>query len=101
MKINKELIKSLRTERGWTQQHLADVVGLSLRTIQRIEKNGVTSLETVSALSSVFEVERRKIVIQIEAPVKPKLISGLALIGLVFISGLVLGASSVYFVFGD
>lgn len=40
MQINKQLIKSKRVERAWSQSELAQVSGLSLRTIQRIEKSG-------------------------------------------------------------
>ena len=32
-------VKSLRTSKGMSQEELADVTGLSLRTIQRIENN--------------------------------------------------------------
>jgi len=46
-----------RENRGWTQGHLARVAGLSLRTIQRIEKTGSASFESVTALASVLSVE--------------------------------------------
>ena len=48
-------------DKGWTQQQLADVTSLSLRTIQRIENQGVASNETVNALCAVFAVERSEI----------------------------------------
>jgi transcriptional regulator with XRE-family HTH domain len=57
MKVDSNLIKSKREDRGWTQDHLATVAGLSLRTIQRIEKTGSASLESVTALASVLSVE--------------------------------------------
>ena len=56
--INTEKLRLLRNQKGWTQQQLADVCGLSLRTIQRTEKSGSASQETISSLSSVFEVNR-------------------------------------------
>lgn len=56
MKINKELIKTQRTKRAWSQGQLADASGLSLRTIQRIEKDGVASLESAKSLAAVFEM---------------------------------------------
>ena len=56
MIINKERLISEKTKRAWTQSHLAEVCGVSLRTIQRIEKSGVTSKETIKALASVFEI---------------------------------------------
>lgn len=59
MEIRAEWVRSERQRRGWTQQHLADAAGMSLRTVQRIEKQGLASNESVSALSAVFEVERQ------------------------------------------
>jgi len=56
MKINTDFVKSLRQEKGWTQEQLATVTGLSLRTIQRIESDGSCSLESRNALASVFEL---------------------------------------------
>jgi len=58
MEVNHEHIKQLRLDKGWTQQQLADVTNLSLRTVQRIEKLGVASLESINALCSVFGVSR-------------------------------------------
>ncbi|OIQ30881.1 MAG: hypothetical protein BM564_01320 [Bacteroidetes bacterium MedPE-SWsnd-G2] len=49
-------IKNLRLERHWSQEQLAEMSGLSVRTIQRIEKGGNAGLESVKALASVFEV---------------------------------------------
>jgi transcriptional regulator with XRE-family HTH domain len=48
-------IKFLRESKGLTQQDLADKVGLSLRTIQRIEKNkNASNLETLNKILSVL-----------------------------------------------
>ena len=63
MDINAVLVKEQRTGNNWTQQHLADVCGLSLRTIQRVERYGHASNETVNALASVFEISTSDIVI--------------------------------------
>ncbi|WP_369308680.1 helix-turn-helix domain-containing protein [Providencia rettgeri] len=49
-------IKQLRLERAWSQEQLAQLSSLSTRTIQRIENNEIPSLETLSALASVFNV---------------------------------------------
>jgi transcriptional regulator with XRE-family HTH domain len=57
MQININVIKTQRNNRAWSQTQLADVSGLSLRTIQRIEKTGVASLESVKSLASVFEMD--------------------------------------------
>ncbi len=61
MYLDQGKVRQLRLERGWTQQQLADACGLSTRTIQRIEKDGVASLETTSALVAVFEVPRSRL----------------------------------------
>lgn len=63
MDINAVLVKDNRVKNNWTQQHLADVCGLSLRTIQRVERYGNASNETVSALASVFNIEASEILI--------------------------------------
>lgn len=51
------LIRKLRLQKGWSQQQLAELAGLSVRTIQRVERGHKPGLETVTALASVFEVE--------------------------------------------
>ncbi len=55
--INSEMIKKLRKQRLWTQDQLASISGISLRTIQRIEKGGNCSLESIKSLASSFEVD--------------------------------------------
>lgn len=61
MKIGNEIVRRLRIERGWTQEQLADLCDCSLKTIQRVEKTGLCSLETRSALASVFEIELKQL----------------------------------------
>jgi transcriptional regulator with XRE-family HTH domain len=51
------LIQKLRLKRGWSQQHLADASGLSVRTIQRIETGHSASAESLKSLAAVFEVD--------------------------------------------
>lgn len=63
MKINSDLIRKLRADRQWSQEHLADVCELSLRTIQRLETTGKASLETIRILAAVFEIEANTIII--------------------------------------
>jgi len=58
MKVNASTIKNHRTSRAFTQQHLADACDVSLRTIQRVERYGVASSETLMSLSAVFEVDK-------------------------------------------
>ncbi len=50
-------IKRWREERNWSQEHLAEAAGISLRTIQRIENGDGASRETVMALAAVFNVD--------------------------------------------
>ncbi len=56
MKINAERVKMLRTARHWSQEQLADACGLNLRTVQRLERSGNASIESVRALAAVFGV---------------------------------------------
>lgn len=51
------LIQKLRLQRGWSQQQLAELSGLSTRTIQRIERGDPPSLESLKSLAAVFEVD--------------------------------------------
>ena len=55
MKVNLDLFIEERTSKVWSQQHLADVAGISLRTVQRIEKTAVASAESLKAISSAYE----------------------------------------------
>ncbi len=57
MKVNAPLIKQSREGRGWSQEHLASITGLSARTIQRIETTGVASAESKMALASALEID--------------------------------------------
>ncbi len=50
MNVDSNLIKSERHRRAWSQDHLAEVAGLSLRTIQRVEKTGTASYESAQSL---------------------------------------------------
>ena len=59
--VNGELIKLLRSQRSWSQDELASVSGLSIRTVQRIEISGACSLESKKALASVFEIEAKSL----------------------------------------
>ncbi|XXD09582.1 helix-turn-helix domain-containing protein [Klebsiella sp. R445] len=49
-------VKQLRLQRAWSQEQLAELTGVSVRTIQRIENGDRPALETLSALAAVFEV---------------------------------------------
>ena len=57
MKINARLVVTLRNRRSWSQEELATAAGLNLRTIQRIESDGVASLQSRKALASAFDMD--------------------------------------------
>jgi transcriptional regulator with XRE-family HTH domain len=57
MQINREFVVALRNRKSWSQAELAIAAGLNLRTIQRIEAEGVASLQSRKALASAFDVE--------------------------------------------
>ena len=63
MLVDAKKVKLLRSQKNWTQQHLADVCDISLRTIQRVEKDGVASHETVSAYAAIFELDSSDIIL--------------------------------------
>jgi DNA-binding XRE family transcriptional regulator len=56
MRVDTAFIKTQREQRAWSQEHLAEVTGLGLRTIQRIEASGSASYESAQALAAVFGV---------------------------------------------
>lgn len=93
--------KQMRAERNWTQQHMADACGISLRTVQRIETFGNASSESVMSLCAVLEITKNDICIvpKVKAeqlqPVKlwPYYLATI----LALLLGLGLGAFSTYY----
>ncbi len=57
VQVNGQLIKELRINHSYSQEKLADIVGVNLRTIQRIETNGVAALSTRGALAKALGVK--------------------------------------------
>lgn len=51
-----EIVRTLRTQKGWSQEQLAEISGLSTRTIQRIEQGQGVGTESLRALAAAFEV---------------------------------------------
>jgi len=51
------IVRKLRLQRGWTQEDLARFAGLSVRSVQRVERGQQSSLETLKALAAVFETD--------------------------------------------
>jgi transcriptional regulator with XRE-family HTH domain len=56
MPVSPERIKALRDAKAWSQAHLAEAAGLSLRTVQRVEAEGTASSETRLALAGALGV---------------------------------------------
>ena len=54
-------VRTLREARGWTQAHLAEASGVSLRTIQRLERLHSCSAETRMALAAALGVDSREL----------------------------------------
>jgi len=56
MQLDVEKLKKLRSSKAWSQSYLADVSGISMRTIQRIEKSGVASQESAKSICSAYDI---------------------------------------------
>jgi transcriptional regulator with XRE-family HTH domain len=50
-------IRLFREVRHWSQEQLAEISGLNVRTIQRVEQGQAASLDTRRALAAAFEFE--------------------------------------------
>jgi transcriptional regulator with XRE-family HTH domain len=92
MKISSNAVRRLRTERGWSQEQLAIACGLSLRTVQRVEAEGIASLSTSTSLAATYQVRLTELQedLPLQASPKPKenpsaLFLGLATLTLVSI----------------
>lgn len=57
--MQKYRIRPLRLEKGWSQEQLATIAGLSIRTVQRIENGEQASLETLTAIAAALGVQVR------------------------------------------
>lgn len=56
-----KLIKKEREERAWPQRQLAEVAGVNLRTIQRLEKDGSASFETLMGVAQAFGIDVKQL----------------------------------------
>lgn len=59
--LSPERVKFFRKDNGWSQELLAKASGLSLRTIQRAEKDGNSSAETQLALAAAFNISPKEL----------------------------------------
>jgi len=74
VKVDCSYIREQRERRAWSQEHLAEVTGLGLRTIQRIEKTGAASYESARSLAAVFGIDVAQLRVDLEtrAAVAPR-----------------------------
>lgn len=54
-------VRNLREARAWTQEHLADAAGVSLRTVQRLEAGQGFASETALAVAAALDVDVREL----------------------------------------
>lgn len=81
-----KFVKQEREDRAWPQRQLAEVAGVNLRTIQRLEKDGTASFETLMGVAQAFGMDVKqlnptskssaKIVPQKKVHLLPRLTSG-------------------------
>jgi transcriptional regulator with XRE-family HTH domain len=56
-------LKTIRLQRAWSQDQLAEVCDLSVRTIQRIENGGPASFEKLKALAAGLDMSLEAITV--------------------------------------
>lgn len=66
-------LRALRGARQWSQEQLAELSGLNLRTIQRLEAGAKISTESLRALAAVFEVPAESLLVRPPSPSQPAL----------------------------
>lgn len=64
MKIEINKVKTLRLNKGWSQEQLSEASGLSLRTIQRIENENMISMESLKVLAKALDVDTNELLIK-------------------------------------
>lgn len=75
MEINSNRLKELRMSRQWSQEQLAKLSGLNLRTIQRLESGAKVSSESLRALAAVFEVSAESLLATYPTASQPAIVS--------------------------
>lgn len=55
------LIRKLRLQEGWSQEQLAEMSGLSVRTVQRIEQGSNASIDSLKSIAAVLNVDFAKL----------------------------------------
>ena len=70
MQVDSTKIRKWREAHCWSQEHLAYMAGVSLRTIQRLENGESVSQETVMALAAALDVPPNALSIDAQAQAK-------------------------------
>ncbi len=70
MNVDTNLIRVEREKRAWSQEHLASVTGLGVRTIQRIEASGSASYGSVMAIATALGMSVSDLSVVSEPPLK-------------------------------
>lgn len=98
IKADTAKLKRWREERHWSQEHLAELAGVGLRTIQRVENGQQASPESLKALASAYQVDVSALYIDPEVEAagivqrkNAKTIAGLQLSFLIHLASWVLG----------
>lgn len=73
MEIDGTRLRELRLARQWSQEQLAQLSGLNLRTVQRLESGAKVSMESLRALAAVFGVPADSLLRRESAPPTPAL----------------------------
>ena len=74
MSVDRELVRRLRLSKSWSQEKLADEAGVSLRTVQRIEADGVAAHRSCRAIAKALGIqpgEMRRLTEPSPPPVRP------------------------------
>lgn len=105
MNVSPSRIKQLRADNGWSQEQLAEISGLSYRTIQRIEKDGSCSSESHRALASAFSLSPNELISEYKESIGNGSLNSGGILGLFLIVGLVSiqfylpGSNAIFFDF--
>src|SRR5262245_20248928 len=57
MRVDREFVRRLRLDKSWSQEKLADEAGVSLRTVQRVEADGVAAHRSCRAIAKALGVQ--------------------------------------------
>lgn len=61
IRLDNTKLRQLRESNAWSQSHLAEASGVSIRTIQRIEKTGTASPESAKNICAAFDIRFEEI----------------------------------------